>query len=350
MTSKPSSAEGPASRGADAVDAFAKEVVRSIGVEPAQWDPERVMQDFQLDGEVVDKLTPYFANAGYELSAGTLVHRYTKKIERPVTVARRGDEAVYLIDIDYRVLGDPQESNLHAVTAFTPLLPREGTVRVFSIPLSEPRLVFDKVLSDWAQANPAVDMEFVSWVQLSDALSEQSASDVYELLRIDTTPAPDVAAVVGEGEDAGSGGVIFISYSHEDAAVFLRAKAHLSALTLGEANLRIWSDEDIEAGEEWREEISRALHEASAAVLLLSADFMNSKFIRNDELPHLLQAAEEGLQIFWVKADHVDVPPIIGQYLAALPPDEVLADDPTKLEARLAEMTATVRARLTGDD
>lgn len=205
-------------------------------------------------------------------------------------------------------------------------------------------------LSDWAQANPAVDMEFVSWVQLSDALSEQSAADVYELLRVDTPEVPEVAAVAGEGRDAGGEGVIFISYSHEDANVFERAKAHLSALTLGEANLRIWSDVDIEAGDDWREEISTALHEASAAVLLLSADFMNSNFIRNDELPHLLEAAEEGLKIFWVKADHVDVPPIIGRYQAALPSDEVLADDPTKLEARLAAMTATVRARLAAAD
>ena len=63
----------------------------------------------------------------------------------------------------------------------------------------------------------------------------------------------------------------------------------------------IWDDQRIKAGADWRGEIAKALAAAKAAVLLISIDFLNSEFIRSNELPQLLNAARErGLQVLWI--------------------------------------------------
>ena len=47
----------------------------------------------------------------------------------------------------------------------------------------------------------------------------------------------------------------------------------------------------------WYPAIEKALNEASAAILLVSADFLISEFIRNEEIPRLLERREkEGAQ------------------------------------------------------
>ena len=56
----------------------------------------------------------------------------------------------------------------------------------------------------------------------------------------------------------------------------------------------VWSDERIRPGDDWRAEIGAALAAARFAVLLVSADFYNSVFIREVELPGLLAASDAG--------------------------------------------------------
>ena len=65
--------------------------------------------------------------------------------------------------------------------------------------------------------------------------------------------------------------------------------------------MKLWSDKKLTAGDQWREEIRKALARARVAVLLISADFLASEFIREMELPKLLEGAEErGVSILWV--------------------------------------------------
>ena len=93
---------------------------------------------------------------------------------------------------------------------------------------------------------------------------------------------------------------VFISYSHKDAAWLAKLKAFLGPLEDREL-IRVWDDTEIRAGSDWLAEISTALASARVAVFLVTQDFLNSPFIREKELPVLLQAAQDrGCLIFWI--------------------------------------------------
>ena len=93
---------------------------------------------------------------------------------------------------------------------------------------------------------------------------------------------------------------IFISYSHKDEKWLLELKRFLVPLEKKEL-IKIWDDNQIEAGADWEEEIERELSAAKAALLLVSQDFLNSEFIAEKELPYLLDAAKnKNLTLLWV--------------------------------------------------
>jgi len=90
---------------------------------------------------------------------------------------------------------------------------------------------------------------------------------------------------------------VFISYSHQDEPWKDHLTRHLRVLEL-EGAFELWDDRKIAAGDGWRAEIEKAMERAKAAVLLISADFLISDFIRGTEVPRFLQRrAQEGLRI-----------------------------------------------------
>jgi len=90
---------------------------------------------------------------------------------------------------------------------------------------------------------------------------------------------------------------VFISYSHLDATCLDRLLVHLRPMNRAK-QIDSWSDLQIRSGDKWREELKENLKTAAVAVLLISADFLASDFIVNDELPPLIVKAEsEGLRL-----------------------------------------------------
>ncbi|MGE3435224.1 MAG: TIR domain-containing protein, partial [Blastocatellales bacterium] len=92
--------------------------------------------------------------------------------------------------------------------------------------------------------------------------------------------------------------LVFISYSHKDEKWKDLLVGQLNVLR-EEALLDAWDDRRIEFGNDWEPRIIEAINSAAAAVLLITVDFLNSKFIKTKEIPALLERrANDGLKIF----------------------------------------------------
>jgi hypothetical protein len=90
---------------------------------------------------------------------------------------------------------------------------------------------------------------------------------------------------------------VFISYSHQDEKWKDRLVKQLSVLE-NQGLLSIWVDDQIMGGDDTLTEIARELDNADIAILLVSADFLTSKFIMGKEVPRLLQRRiEEGVRV-----------------------------------------------------
>src|ERR1019366_5279192 len=95
---------------------------------------------------------------------------------------------------------------------------------------------------------------------------------------------------------------IFVSYSHADTKQKERLLKHLGALD-DAAEFDVWTDAQIRPGEKWEPAIEQALSTASVAILLISADFLVSDFVRRKEIPAMLERREkEDLRLYPILA------------------------------------------------
>lgn len=137
---------------------------------------------------------------------------------------------------------------------------------------------------------------------------------------------------------------VFVSYSHADAAWLERLKVHLRPLVRKGA-LNLWDDTRISPGQAWQEEVAAALARARVAVLLVSADFLASDFVVNNELPPLLhRAASGGVLILPVMIGHcLWEREELARYQCVNPPDRPLSSMTTAdAEAVLVSLARSV--------
>jgi len=92
---------------------------------------------------------------------------------------------------------------------------------------------------------------------------------------------------------------IFISYSHKDKNEKKKVEEHLSIFKKYSNTLTTWSDTELKCGDDINPEIIKAINKADAAILIISTNFLNSDFIRIEEIPRLLRRREKaGMPIF----------------------------------------------------
>ncbi|WP_295447241.1 toll/interleukin-1 receptor domain-containing protein [uncultured Thiodictyon sp.] len=97
---------------------------------------------------------------------------------------------------------------------------------------------------------------------------------------------------------------LFVSYSHKSEPIKDRLLVHLAPLKRA-GLVATWTDREIPPGELWRDEIAAAIERADGAVFIVCADFLNSAFCMDEELPAFLaRRRDAGTLVLFVLADH----------------------------------------------
>ena len=81
---------------------------------------------------------------------------------------------------------------------------------------------------------------------------------------------------------------LFISYAHEDEELRNRLCVHLGSL-IRDGVIKTWHDREMLGGDEFNNVIPEKMKESAILLLLISADFINSSFCMDIELPIALE-------------------------------------------------------------
>lgn len=135
---------------------------------------------------------------------------------------------------------------------------------------------------------------------------------------------PIIAHQKHPNEDLPRSGV-FISYSHTDAEYLKDIQRYFKPF---QDKIQLWDDSKIQPGQIWKDEIKNAIDKAKVAILLISIDFLGSEFITSNELPPILEAAEnQGAVILMVivRPSFFEEIPILNQFQAMNPPSHPIS-------------------------
>jgi len=127
---------------------------------------------------------------------------------------------------------------------------------------------------------------------------------------------------------------VFISYSHKDEDAMKELDKFLGPLER-KGEISIWTDRKILPGQNWQAEIMRELESADLTLLLVSANFLHSDFINNEEIPRAFHRMNEHgkpvipIILNFCMWDHTDL-----KHLQATPKDgRPIADFPNPAQA-----------------
>jgi hypothetical protein len=81
---------------------------------------------------------------------------------------------------------------------------------------------------------------------------------------------------------------VFVSYSRKD-----RQWVELLGEFLQKRNISLWSDTEINPGENWREALESSLNKSRVVIVLISPEYLASEFVTSFELPLILKKAEK---------------------------------------------------------
>ena len=97
---------------------------------------------------------------------------------------------------------------------------------------------------------------------------------------------------------------IFISYAHEDESHRVELQKFIRSLKNGHL-VEHWSDRRIVPGDDWDERISEELNQADIVLMLISADFLDSEYVRAKEIPHALSRRDWGVRVIPIIVRHL---------------------------------------------
>ena len=159
---------------------------------------------------------------------------------------------------------------------------------------------YDKLASGPDRVGPTVkevDSELVKRLNDPDAEERRAAVDTPEKLEPAAsessnrnTPSMNLKSPrsLSQLEYSTEPVSIFYSYSHEDERLRDKLDKHLMGLQ-NQGIIRGWHDRRIEAGTEWDKVISKNLEEARIILLLVSPEFLASRYINDIEVARAME-------------------------------------------------------------
>jgi hypothetical protein len=100
---------------------------------------------------------------------------------------------------------------------------------------------------------------------------------------------------------------VFVSYARADELYRRRLEVHLAQLSRA-GLVDVWSDQAVAAGSDWEHDIQHRLTTADIVILLVTPDFVASRYCFENELPQALRRnEEEGVRILPVHVKTVDL-------------------------------------------
>lgn len=114
---------------------------------------------------------------------------------------------------------------------------------------------------------------------------------------------------------------VFFSYSHKDRKIRDDIDKHFAVLKHSKT-ISSWYDNEILAGEDFDHEIKQELESADIILLLISADFLNSRYCQDVEVKRALEKQTAGLaKVVPIIIDACDWKHSVIRHLKSLPDD-----------------------------
>lgn len=93
---------------------------------------------------------------------------------------------------------------------------------------------------------------------------------------------------------------VFVSYSHKDRIWLERLNTSLRALERF-TGIKAWSDLLILTGENWNDQINKALSSTKIAIFLVTDNFLSSQFIQENEMKYFFEVNKnQKIPIVWI--------------------------------------------------
>lgn len=143
---------------------------------------------------------------------------------------------------------------------------------------------------------------------------------------------------------------VFISYSHRDDRWLNELLAALGPAQL-QQKITVFSDGDIESGNDWKGRLDSELSGADVAVLLVTPAFLASKFVQMHEIPTLFRRHEiEDVDLIPVLAEPIDAGATDWTKERQLrkfgtPARSLLELSSVELKVEMAKLAAEIRSR-----
>ena len=102
---------------------------------------------------------------------------------------------------------------------------------------------------------------------------------------------------------------VFISYAHKDQRYLDQCRRALAPL-LEDGRVELFTDEALQAGQEWQAAIEKHINTADVAILLVSPAYLDSAFIIENELPALLSWLRDRQRLIPVLIEATELVPI----------------------------------------